>query len=281
MKQEKMGYKMKKTVLKLGAVMLVIVCIALSLCLTACGIGESKSTGSESLSYELNEDGVSYSVTGMGECTKRNIVIPSEYKGLPVTAIGESAFVDYNDTYRLKSVTIPDSVTTIGDHAFYKCDGLKNITIGKNVTSIGNSAFSGCDSLESVIIPDGVTSINRAFENCQGLKNITIPDSVTFIGESAFCMCSNLTNIAIPNSISFIGDNAFEDCTSLASATIPNSVTYIGHRAVDSCTSLVDLRYAGTKREWKKISLGENWRENSAIRSVTCANGVIKGAFLR
>ena len=110
----------------------------------------------------------------------------------------------------LTSLTIPNSVTSIGYRAFENCSGLTSITIPNSVTSIGNSAFSGCSGLTSITIPNSVTSIdNRAFENCSGLTSITIPNSVTSISWEAFSGCSGLTSITIPNSVTTIGKDAF------------------------------------------------------------------------
>ena len=96
----------------------------------------------------------------------------------------------------LTSITIPDSVTSIGDEAFSKCSGLTSVTIGNSVTNIGQWAFYSCSNLTSITIPDSVTSIGyEAFCYCSSLTSITIPDSVTSIGYSAFFGCSSLTNI--------------------------------------------------------------------------------------
>ncbi len=96
----------------------------------------------------------------------------------------------------LTSISIPDSVTSIGDYAFYNCTGLTSVTIPDSVTSIGFRAFSGCTGLTSVTIPDSVTSIgNYAFYKCTGLTSITIGNSVTSIGYYAFYDCTGLTSI--------------------------------------------------------------------------------------
>ena len=93
----------------------------------------------------------------------------------------------------LPSITIPNSVTSIGSRAFDSCSSLSSITIPDSVTSIGNRAFYGCSSMSAITIPNGVTRIDdSAFETCHSLSSITIPDSVTSIGGSAFGYCSGV-----------------------------------------------------------------------------------------
>jgi len=161
------------------------------------------------------------------------------------TQIGNSAFSYCTDTHyngNLTSITIPDSVTSIGDSAFFECNSLTSITIPNSVTSIGYNAFYGCSSLTSITIPDSVTSIGgAAFENCNSLTSITIPNSVTTIEHSAFSRCSNLTSIIIPNSVTSIENSAFSGCSGLTSITIPDNVTSIGNYAFSGCSSLTSI----------------------------------------
>ena len=153
-----------------------------------------------------------------------------------VTEIGDYAF--YNCT-SLTSVTIPNSVTEIGWGAFYDCTSLTSITIPDSVTEIGDYAFYNCTSLTSVTIPNSVTTIGfSAFQSCTALTSVTIPERITEIKSHTFAECSSLTNITIPDSVTEIGIEAFADCTSLTSVTIPNSVTMIGEGAFIACTSL-------------------------------------------
>ena len=129
----------------------------------------------------------------------------------------------------LTEYTIPDSVTTIGDYAFFDCNSLTSATIPDSVTTIGKFAFAWCSSLTSITIPNSVTTIEGyAFYLCTSLTSVTIPDSVTTIGEWAFQNCRSLTSVTIPDSVTEIGKEAFAYCSSLkkvyCNATIPPSL---------------------------------------------------------
>jgi hypothetical protein len=140
--------------------------------------------------YSTNADGSANIVAYAGPPWV--VTIPTNINGLTVTSIGQDAFSDSG----LTSITIPNSVTSIGELAFYYCISLTNVTIGNNVTSIGFQAFIDCTHLMSVTIGNSVTSIgNGAFYNCASLTNVTIPNSVTSIGASAFRACTSLTGV--------------------------------------------------------------------------------------
>jgi hypothetical protein len=155
--------------------------------------------------------------------TKREVRIPPRIQNNTVTGIGDDAFYDCKN---LKSISIPNSVTSIGDGAFGKCSSLTSITIPNTITSIKDSTFYLCSSLTSITIPNSVTSIGGfAFLGCTSLTSITIPDSVTRIGTSAFENCTSLTSITIPNSVTSIGGKAFTYCTKLTSVTLQGTIS--------------------------------------------------------
>ncbi len=225
------------------------------------------SASSESnLIFELNSDGLSYSVTDCDENVNGDISIPDTYNSLPVTGVGASAFKGCKG---LVSVTIPDSVTSIGASAFQNCESLTSITIPCGVTNIGRCTFMGTD-LVSVTIPDGVTSIGAyAFSECLSLSSIIIPDSVESIGEDAFSCCESLVSIAIPDSVTSIGRRAFMG-SALRSITIPGSVRSIGSYAFGECLKLKAVTISDGLE-----SIGEGaFSYCEKLTSITIGNGV-------
>ena len=139
------------------------------------------------------------------------------------------------------SFTFGEKVEHVPAYLCYDMSVLASITIPNSVTSIGGGAFSGCSSLTSVIIPNGVTNIDGVFYGCSSLTSVTIPNSITSIGESAFEGCSSLTSVTIPESVRSIGNSAFYGCGSLTSVTLPNSVKSIGYWAFRDCSSLTSI----------------------------------------
>jgi len=134
-------------------------------------------------------------------------VIPPTLGGYPVTAIGEHGMHAHMITKgSMVSLTIPDSVITIGDYAFDGYHALTSLTIPDSVTYIGVAAFRGLLRLESLTIPDSVITIrNGAFMNCRALTSVIIGNSVTTIEQGAFDSCLSLTSVTIPNSVTSFG----------------------------------------------------------------------------
>ena len=156
------------------------------------------------------------------------------------------------------NVDIKQGTKSIAGGAFRGCNSLNSITIPDSVMSIGESAFAKCENLEKIEATGG----NKYYKNSgnclieiktkklvKGFKSSEIPTdgSVTSIGENAFDGCSGLTSINIPDSVTSIGENAFYDCSSLTSITIPDSVTSIGYRAFSGCDGLQYQEYEGAK----------------------------------
>ena len=209
------------------------------------GLSEPPLRDSSGLDYEVNSDGRTCTVTGMGVCTDLDVVIPETIDGYQVTAIGESAFAHKLIT----SVIMPDSLTSISSGAFYRCTKLQYVDLGKGLRSI-NGSFVNCESLASIILPESLTSLGGgSFAHCTALSSIVIPSGVTEIESGTFSGCSNLSSVTLPNGLTSIGDYAFQSCTSLTKLSIPESVTHLGASTFQSCIKLTDIRIpAGVTR---------------------------------
>ena len=145
-----------------------------------------------------------------------------------------------------KETFIPNSVTSIGDFAFYGCSGLTSIEIPNSVTSIGEGAFQDCSGLSHLVFPNSITSIgNGVVYGCSNLTNLVIPNSVTSIGDYAVNRCSSLKNIFIPHSVESIGNYAFYGCSELQSVVMGNSVTAIGEGGFGGCDKLDTIKMLG------------------------------------
>ena len=175
-----------------------------------------------------------------------NIEIPTELNDIRVTGLGDYSFAvdaDSDAGYpgnslcrNIHSVTIPESVTSIGKYAFARCSSLTSLKLGENIKTIGDHAFYYCIKLESVTIPQSVTFMgDRAFTGCAQLNSLTINDAAISIGDWTFDECYKLTTLSLGEKIKTIGDYAFYDCRILNNVTIPQSVTSIGDHAFGCC----------------------------------------------
>lgn len=185
-----------------------------------------------------------------------------------ITEIGELAF---SGCSHLSAVSLPNSITRIDKRAFHGCVNLSAITIPNSVTSIGDYAFSYCKLLPEVTIPNSVTSIGvGAFECCDNLTAVIIPNSITSISGGIFFDCKRLSEVTIPNSVTSIGESAFAYCERLSEVNIPNYVTSIGNSAFAHCKSLPEVTIPNYV-----TSIGERaFEECSSLTTVTIPNSV-------
>lgn len=221
-----------------------------------CGQTEVKT--SSGLIFALNEDKLSYSVIGMGDCKDSHVTIPEVHMGLPVTAVGENAFAGCE---KLEGVTIPNGITVIGRSAFEGCFALATVELPDSLETICANAFQACGRLNTIKIPSGVTKIGAgAFFFCHNIKSVYITDLAAWcriefdgVGANPLSVANHLyvngrlvTDLVIPAYVTKIGDYAFTQCTSLKTITLEDGVTHIGNNAFYYCTGLTGVSFGNT-----------------------------------
>ena len=220
--------------------------------------------GSLGLAYEVNADGTTCTVTGIGTCTDTDVYIPQKIDGYTVTAIAEKAFAE-NATVTM--IRLPNTVTTIGRRAFYKCTEITEFTIPESVTSIGLQIFYGCDKLTTVYYNGQYGNKDNPFLNVKSIETVifgstTIPDYVAY-------NTTTLKTIVIMDSVTTIGMYAFGNCVSLTAIEVPDNVVYICHSAFSGCSGLESITlpfvgtYAKTEHDLYQYPFGEIFGEGN------------------
>ena len=234
--------------------------------ISSCRSGKGGKSFVDGLEYTKLASLDAYEVTGIGEYTDKELVIPSEIRGLPVRGIGEGAFADCDTVKTLKissgvsyvadeaftgcksleTIKLPQTLTRIGDSAFEKCEGLVELDLG-GVMHIGERAFSGCISLPEVNLPDDLVSLgDYAFYNAWRLEKVHIALGLTEISDHAFAECHTLASVSIHDSIERIGESAFENCLELYEVRLGYNLSEIGTNAFGGCERLTYAHFTNT-----------------------------------
>ena len=259
--------------------------------------------GSEGLAYTLNSSEDSYSVSGIGTATDTEIVVASDYDGLPVTAVASNAFDSCGD---ITAVILHDGITGIGSYAFNKCTSLESVTIGSGLTEVGEDAFYGCSALAAVYIEDlaawceisfadkhanPVYNAGILYLNGESVTGLEIPDSITGIGSYAFAGCTSLESVTIGSNVTEVGGSAFLDCENLTAVYTEDLAAWCGISFADALANPLfeagSLYLNGESVTELEVPDGVTEIESYAfsgwlLSSVTIGSGVTKigeGAF--
>lgn len=240
--------------------------------------------------YSVNEDGETVAVRGyVGKDTEA--VIPSTLGGKRVTKIGSSAFGGYYAySSALESVVIPEGVTVIDEMAFDRSPAIKKITLPNSLTTIGKHAFAET-SLTNVTIPDNVTTIgDDIFCACSSLttiavsennKNFRAIDGVLYSGDMSKLICypyaKENESYEIPDGVTTICVGAVS-CISLKSVTMPKSVTTVCSEGFAGSISLETVNYGGSKSDWEAIEIDDFYNDCLTDSKIICTDGVINGS---
>lgn len=151
-----------------------------------------------------------------------------------VNALGFGCFADCEG---LKSIKLPDGITSIGGRCFYNCENLQSVDLPSGITSLGDDCFYGCSSLKSISLPDGITSLEEGcFSGCSDLIEIKLPSNIRSFGESCFRDCSSLTNVSLPSGINSLGEYCFLGCKGLASIYMyAEKLPTMGNMVFENC----------------------------------------------
>lgn len=239
---------------------IVVLLVIISFCVISCG--EKAIDPGELFEFSLSgEQGEQFYIIEEYIGNSKKIVIPSEYNGIPIRAIGDHAF----DAKGLKSAVISEGIVEIGVGAFGWNRELKEISIPQTVEIIGNLAFESCDSLKELVISQNLKVLGeQAFGNCGSLKEVVIPGNITIINLATFSGCDSLKKVEILEGVQEIGVCAFSFCDSLEEIIIPASVQTIHDKTFFMDSNLKRIEYGGTEEVWKSFEV-EDIPENCEI----------------
>ncbi len=256
-----------------------LLCISLCSCDTLLKKAKSAITGEEEskmpddyvaslqnseYTYDLYEDYVEITKY-IGENVE--VSVPSKIDGLPVKVIGTLCFHDTDAA--VVSVTIPASVTEIGEQAFYLAEDLVSITIPDTVKKIGTRAFAWCNGLENVVIGNGVTEIpDYCFNHCASLTSVSIPESIKKIGLRAFSYCEKLSDQVLPQNVESVGDMAFAGCPALEYVTVANNSITLGKNLFSESDNVAVISEEGSAAMSYCVEYNLRWSTSKDIEAV-------------
>ncbi len=180
-----------------------------------------------------------------------------------------SPWSEYDMREAYNKVVISAGITNVSAYAFYFCRNIVSVSLPSTVTMLGENSFSNCDALRSITIPQGVRSIPKwCFDSCSSLEKVVIPDSVQSFGYSAF-KDTGILECEIPEGVTNIPHGMFWDCSNLQKVTIPKSVATIETFAFHECGNLTDVYYGGTKSDFNKIKIDSLSSYNEGLLTAT------------
>ena len=221
------------------------ICVILILVLITLLFSACEDLNSSKLEYEINVDGKTCTITGLGSYEGYELVIPEQIGGYTVTAIGDYAFRESE----IERVIMADTVVTIGKEAFSYCYYITDIELSDNLKTIGEGAFAYCSSLERIEIPGSVRILPEyLFYGSNSLKSVSLNEGLVRIKNAAFYDCAMLQEITFPSTLQYIGEMAFAECDALTEIVLPNGLIEFDFDIFSSCKNLSTISFPSSLR---------------------------------
>ena len=261
--------------------------------LTNDSAGQEVVLGTPGLEYQLIDGKQEYQLVGEGTATDKHIVVASVYNDLPVTKIADRAFIGGLENHpfvdTVVSVFIPEGITDIGDNTFLNCKNLESVRLPNTLTHLGERAFYSNVTLreKGCTLNNGLLYLGNEnnpyvmlyyVPDAQNLTTVKINENCKFIGANVFYEAVLITEVTFPEGVLEIGYQPFVFCAELTKISLPSTLTRIGTNFLKSCKQLQTVTYAGTVEQWDKIIKDNKWDSlmTTPLTEITCSNGSVK-----
>lgn len=228
-------------------------------------IGASTFEGCHSLKFLEIKDGLQFLGSGAFRCRRLQEVVIGE----GITTLPNA----FSSCGNLVSVTLPQSLTAIGEEAFRDCESLREVALPAHLETIGNEAFSHCNSLEEMVFPASLKKLGKeSFGYCKGLQSVVLPAGLEEIGKAAFCFCESLEQVEFAGAAAtggIIGPQAFQFCDSLQRVVIPEGIQVIGQEAFSWCRRLSQVVLPKSLKQ-----VGKTAFEKTSVKELVFPEGV-------
>lgn len=242
--------------------------ITMFLCMTFFNAMAQKTVTIDGIKYYIENGEATIAV--QDETLSGDIVIPESisYDGNNYTVVRATNGAFQNTD--ITGITLPNSITSLGNSCFKFCNNLTSVKLPDNITSLGDYTFMGCSDLSVIELPKKLISLGvSCFLNCN-ITKLTLPNSITTIGQGCFYSCSNLETVTLPQNITNLPASCFEDCKELSEITLHEGITSLGQSCFAGCTSLTSIKLPKSINKITGPALYGCFKDCSNLSEVTC-----------
>lgn len=242
--------------------------ITMFLCMTFFNAMAQKTVTIDGIKYYIENGEATIAV--QDETLSGDIVIPESisYDGNNYTVVRATNGAFQNTD--ITGITLPNSITSLGNSCFKFCNNLTSVKLPDNITSLGDYTFMGCSDLSVIELPKKLISLGvSCFLNCN-ITKLTLPNSITTIGQGCFYSCSNLETVTLPQNITNLPASCFRDCKKLSGITLHEGITSLGESCFAGCSSLTSIKLPKSINKITGPALYGCFKDCSNLSEVTC-----------